>query len=176
MIFMTVLPPNVLVRHLDDDEQQDEVTVPDQNGCGPRGGRSCGRRPTGKQRPSTGQANPVRSDSSSAVPLAGRSTMPRSGPKRWQSSGIGVVVLDGLRLADHLVDDLGERRGRINRDAVLRSVFSGAMRTHDEAAFRRVCAELVFRQLSSLRFRVGLRLGGCLSRCPTEMRPPEGVG
>jgi len=60
---------------------------------------------------------------------------------------IGVVALDGLRLADRLVDDLGERRGRVNRDAVLRGVFSGAMQTHDEGAFRRACAELVFRQL-----------------------------
>jgi hypothetical protein len=144
MIFMTVLPASVLVRHLDDDGQREEVTVPDQNGCGPRGGRSCGRWPAGKQRPSTGQANPVRGDVSLAVPPAGRSTMPRGDPKRWQSSGIGVVALDGLRLADHLVDDLGGRRGRINRDAVLRGVFSGAMQTHDEGAFRRVCAELVF--------------------------------
>ena len=31
MIFMTVLPPCVLVRHLDDDGQREEVTVPDQD-------------------------------------------------------------------------------------------------------------------------------------------------
>jgi hypothetical protein len=26
------------------------------------------------------------------------------------------------------------------------------------------------------RIKVGLRLGGWLSRCPTETRPPEGLG
>jgi len=86
--------------------------------------------------------------------------MPRSDPKRWQSSAIGVVALDGLRLADHLVDELGERRGRINRDAVLRGVLSGAIQTHDEGAFRRVCAELVFRQLIESPVQsLGINLG-----------------
>jgi hypothetical protein len=64
------------------------------------------------------------------VPPAGRSPMPRSGDsERWRSSGMGVVAVDAIRLADDLVDDLGERRGGINRDAVLRDVLFGAMQT-----------------------------------------------
>jgi len=53
-----------------------------------------------------------------------------------------------------------ERRGRINRDAVLRGVLSGAIQTHDEGAFRRVCAELVFRQLIESPVQsLGINLG-----------------
>jgi hypothetical protein len=48
---------------------------------------------------------------------------------------------------EDLVDDVSERCGGVDQDAVLRGVFFGSMQAHDELAFRLLCAELVFRPL-----------------------------
>ena len=47
-------------------------------------------------------------------------------------------------MAEDLVDDVGERCGGVDRDAVLGGVFFGSMQPHDQIAFRLPCPELVF--------------------------------
>jgi hypothetical protein len=63
-----------------------------------------------------------------------------------------AVGVDCFGLANDVVNDVRKRCGGVDRDAV-RDVFSASMQSHDEIAFRLLCAPFVFRALIESLFQ-----------------------